>query len=59
MTDPRNDTTIVTLKIELPKEFADGLPDDYWTRLEMLVADALRLNEPRPPTFYPSVWREK
>jgi hypothetical protein len=56
---PQKELTVITLKIELPTEFAVLLSEDYWTRLEILIGDALRMNEPTPASFYPSVWRER
>jgi hypothetical protein len=50
--------TIITLNIELPKEYADGLPDIFWTRLELLITDLFRLNQPNPAKFPVDVWRD-
>lgn len=49
--------TVITLKIELPKEFADGLSDLFWTRLELLIAGVFRLSLPEDSNIWSCVWR--
>jgi hypothetical protein len=55
----KKELTVVTLQIELPTEFVGQLPDIFWTRLEMLIMDMFRLNQPKESTIRPSVWMER
>jgi hypothetical protein len=53
----KKELTVVTLQTELPTEFVGQLPDIFWTRLEMLIKDMLRLNQPKGSDLFPSVWK--
>jgi len=53
----KKELTIVTLQIELPTRVVGQLPEVFWPRLCITVADILRLLLPN--NQYAQCWRSK
>ena len=58
MSDKR-EKVVITLKIELPTEFAATLDDMYWIRLGGAIVAIIRMPLGENTNTYPSVWRER